>query len=52
MEASLAIYQNISVFHHHEKLNTTENSLNRYEYSNQNISFRDSEAILCFDEII
>lgn len=46
MEASLAIYQNISVFQYHEKLNITVNSLNRNEYSNQIISFLDSEAIL------
>lgn len=46
MEASLAIYQNISVFHHHEKLNTTGNSLNRYRVFKSNISFWDSEAIL------
>lgn len=52
MEASLAIYQNISVFQYHEKLNITVNSLNRNEYPNQIISFCDSEAIYCFDEII
>lgn len=46
VEASLAIYQNISVFQYHEKLNITVNSLNRNEYSNQIISFLDSEAIL------